>query len=453
MLAAQKAEDGPLLISSPSDIHGSIVNDTVVQRNCTLHVRGNLLGSLTIEHGANVVVEGSVDGKIVNKGGRLVVNNKGLAAYVSREGPDEAEACGILKINLTALATNWEMLAKRTDAECAAVVKGNAYGCGLDPVAGALAKSGCRTFFVSNLPEARRVRAVAPNATIYVLNGFYSGLGPAFAEVNARPVINSSIEMAEWDVFVAAQPWGGGCALNVDTGETKLGLSMDEAAAFAQRVQTLDHGISLVISRLDRREKPDHALSDRQIGRFRDLRRLYDGVPVSLAGSSGIFFSSKIHFDLVRAGSALYGVNPTPGQPNPMQPVLELSARIVQVRHVNQGESIADCFGWTAKRRTRLALVSAGYADGYPRPANPVDTKLAAVVGGRRCPVVGRPSMDLVPVDVTDLPDPAAARYGELVTLIGTQVGIDELAAAAKLPGREILSGLRHRFHRVYYAI
>ena len=204
MLAAQKAEDGPLLISSPSDIHGSIVNDTIVQRNCSLHVRGNLLGSLTIEQGANVVVEGSVDGKIVNKGGRLVVNNKGLAAYVSREGPPEAEACGVLKINLTALATNYEMLSKRADAECAAVVKGNAYGCGLDPVAGGLAKSGCRTFFVSNIPEARRVRAVAPNAAIYVLNGFYSGSGPAFAEVDARPVINSSIEMAEWDVVRGA---------------------------------------------------------------------------------------------------------------------------------------------------------------------------------------------------------------------------------------------------------
>jgi alanine racemase len=453
MLAAQQAEDGPLLISSPSDIHGSVVNDTIVLRNCSLHVRGNVLGSLTIEHGANVIVEGSVDGKIVNRGGRLVVNNKGLATYVNREGPAEAEACGILKINLSALATNWEGLSKRTDAECAAVVKGNAYGCGLEPVAGGLARSGCRTFFVSNIPDARRVRAVAPNATIYVLNGFYSGSGPVFAEINARPVINSSIAMAEWDAFIASQQWTGGCALDVDTGEAKLGLSMEEAAAFAQRVQKLDHGISLLISRLDHPEKPDLALSSRQIGKFHDLRRLYEGVPVSLADSVGIFSSPKIHFDLVRAGSALYGINPTPGKPNPMLPVLELRARIVQVRHVNQGESIADCFGWTARRRTRLALVSAGYADGYPRPANPLDSKLAAIVGGRRCPIVGRPSMDLIPVDVTDLPDPAAARYGELVTLIGAQVGIDELAAAAKLPGREVLSGLGHRFHRVYYAI
>jgi len=457
MLSAQKAEDGLLLISNSSDIHGSIVNDTIVQKNCILHVRGNLLGSLTIEPGAKVVVEGSVDGKIVNKGGRLVVNNKGLAAYVTLDGPPEAEACGILKFNLTALAANWEMLGKRTEAECAAVVKGNAYGCGIDPVAGALAKSGCKTFFVSNIPEAKRVRAVAPGATIYVLNGFYSGSGPAFADVNARPVINSAIEMAEWDVFVAQRQWNGGCALNVDTGESRLGLSMDEAAAFAQRVHTQNHGIALLMSRLDRAEQPDHPLNDRQIGLFRDLRRLYDGVPVSLAHSSGVFLGAKIHFDLVRVGAALYGVNPTPGQANPMQPVMELRARIVQVRDLAQGDTVADNIGCTAKRRTRLALVSVGYADGYPHLPGAADGKLKVIVGGRRCPVVGRPSMDLLPVDVTDLPDPAAARYGEMVTLIGAQagveVGIDDLAAAIKSTGREVLSRLGQRFHRIYYAI
>jgi alanine racemase len=453
MLSAQKAEDGLLLISKSSDIHGSVVTDTIVQKNCTLHVRGNLLGSLTIERGANVVVEGSVDGKIVNQGGRLVVNNKGLAAYVTLEGPPEAEACGILKFSLTALAANWEMLGKRSDAECAAVVAGNAYGCGIDPIAGALAKSGCKTFFVSNIPEAKRVRAVARGATIYVLNGFYSGTGPAFADVNARPVINSAIEMAEWDVFVAQRQWTGGCALNIDTGDSRLGLSLEEAAAFAPRVQSLDHGISLLMSRLDHSARLDHPLNDRQIAMFRDVRRLYDGVPASLANSSGIFGAAKIHFDLVRAGAALYGVNPTPGQANPMQPVIELRARIMQVRNVAQGETIGDNIGSTAKRRMRLALVSVGYADFYPRSLYDADGKLHVMVGGHRCPIAGRPSMDLLPVDVTDLPNPAAARYGEMVTLIGGELGIDDLVTAAKSTGREVLSRLGHRFHRIYYAI
>ena len=161
-----------LVVSSSTAINGSISTDTVVQKNRSLHVRGNLVGSLTIEPGANVVIDGFVDGKIINRGGRLVVDHKALTAGVTFDGPLESEAGAILKINLTAIAFNWETLAKRTDAECAAVVECNAYGCGIGPVAGALAKSGCRTFFVTDLSEAKFVRRVAPNSTIYVLHGF-----------------------------------------------------------------------------------------------------------------------------------------------------------------------------------------------------------------------------------------------------------------------------------------
>jgi hypothetical protein len=197
-LSAQKAVEGLLVVSSSSDINGSVIDDTIVQKNCSLHIRGNLLGRLTIESGAKVVIEGSVDGKIINRGGKLVVNNKGLAACVTTDGPAEAESCGVLKISLTAITFNWDKLAKHTEAECAAVVKGNAYGCGIEPVAGALAKTGCRTFFVSNISEAKRVRAVAPNSTIYVLSGLYRGTGQSFAEVNARPT--SSVVVSKWPI-------------------------------------------------------------------------------------------------------------------------------------------------------------------------------------------------------------------------------------------------------------
>src|SRR5436853_4154897 len=168
MFSAQRAEEGPLLVERSSELHGSVVTDVIVARNCSLHIRGNLLGNLTIEPGAKVIVEGSVDGKISNRGGGLVVNNKGLAACYTIEGPAETEACGLLKIDLNAIVSNWEMLMRRTTAECAAVVQANAYGCGVDQIAGALAKVGCKTFFVSDLAEARRVRVVAPKSAIYV---------------------------------------------------------------------------------------------------------------------------------------------------------------------------------------------------------------------------------------------------------------------------------------------
>ena len=397
----------------------------------------------------NVVVDGLVDGKIINRGGRLVVNHKGLTACVTLDGPSESEAGAILKINLTAIAFNWDRLAKRTDAECAAVLECNAYGCGIDPVAEALAKSGCRTFFVTNLAEAKRVRAAAPNSIIYVLHGLHFGTGPAFAELNARPVINSSIELAEWDAFVTSSQWRGGYALNVDTGENGLGLSVEEAVALAPRLHVLNHGITLLMSSLANAEKANDPQSERQIALFRELRRLYRSVPASLASSSAILLNPKCHFDLVRAGSALFGINPTPGSANPMLPVVELRARIVQVRDVTPGENIANKEGWFAKRR-RVAFVSFGHGDGFPRSSHP--KLLHAVVGGYRCPTMERPSLDLLPIDVTDLPDARAARIGEMATLIGSAISIDDVAEATKSTGREVLSGLGSRFHRIYYA-
>jgi alanine racemase len=449
-LPAPSAEDGPLLIDGTSHINGSVFNDAIVKRNCSLHVRGNVKGSLTIEPGANVIVEGSVDGKVINKGGRLVVNNRGIAEFARTEGPPEAEAGGILKIDLAAIASNWELLAKRTDAECAAVVRADAYGCGIDPVTAALKEIGCKTFFVSNLAEAKRVRAAAPNSIIYVLNGFYAGTGPAFAETNARPVINNLIEMAAWDAFVADSQWSGGFAINVDTGACRLGLSFDDAAAIAQRVRSLNHGVKLLLSRLDNAAQPDHPLNNRQIALFLELRRLYADIPASLADCDGIFLGAKAHYDLVRAGPALYGANPTPKLENPMAPVIELQARIVNVCNFLPGQSLCEA-NWTAKRPTRLAFVPVGYADGFARAAGP-EHNLRAAIGGRLCKIVGRPAMDLLAIDVTDLSDQRNARHGEMATLIGGPIAIDELARDANSTAAEVLCNLGRRFHRVYYA-
>ena len=435
------------VISSSADINGSLFTDAIVQKNCSLHIWGSVSGSLTIEPGADVLVDGSVYGKIINRGGRLVVNHKGLTACVVREGPSEIEAGATLKINLTAIGFNWERLAKRTDAECAAVLECNAYGCGIDPVANALAKSGCRTFFVTNLAEARRVRTAAPDSIIYVLHGLHAGAAPVFAKLNAQPVINSAIELAEWDAFVSSKGWSGGCALNVDTGENRLGLSMAEAVQLSARVSFLNHGITLLMSSMASTERTDDPQSERQVAWFSELRRLYRGIPASLAGASAILRNRRSHFDLVRADSALFGINPIPGSANPMLPVVELCARIVHVRDMMPGQSFIDA----EPRRRRLALVSIGHADGFPRSSN-AKTKLYAIIGGYRCPVTAPSSLDLLAIDITDLPDARAGSIGEMATLIASTMTIDEVAEATRSTGREVLSALGSRFHRIYYA-
>ena len=157
---------------------------------------------------------------------------------------------------------------------------------------------------------------------------------------------------------------------------------------------------------------------------------LFRGIPSSLANSSGIFLGATAHCDLVRPGVALYGVNPTPGQSNPMRPVIELQARIVQVRTVPRGETVGYDATWTAKRATRIAVVAVGYADGYLRAASASDETPGAdaIVAGKRCPLAGRVSMDLMAIDITDLPE-GAARRGDLATLIGDEMTVDESPA------------------------
>jgi alanine racemase len=363
-----------------------------------------------------------------------------------------ADATGVLTVDLDAIVANWRKLEKTAvPAECAGVIKADAYGCGAEPVARALASAGCKIFFVATLDEARVVRAAVPQAAVYVLNGFFQNCGEAYAKIDVRPVIGDLNELAEWDVFCRRSGWTGGAAIHIDTGMNRLGLTLTEAQGIVPRINAGDHGITLVMSHLACAETLNHPLNAKQLAAFREIASLYSGVPASLANSSGIFLGAQFQFDLVRPGAALYGVNPTPEADNPMQPVVDLKARIVQTRNVERGEGVGYGGTWTARRPTRLAIVSAGYADGYFRAASSNDGTRGAevVVAGKRCPIAGRVSMDLIAIDVTDLPN-NAARRGHMVTLIGEGITVDELAHHFGTIGYEVLTSLSRRYARIY---
>jgi len=367
--------------------------------------------------------------------------------------PHYAEAGGVLTIDLGAIEANWRALASRAvPVDCAAVVKADAYGCGLEEVVARLAKAGCGTFFVADLAEGRRVRAVARDAVIYVLNGVLPNTAQALSDSLLRPVINSTAELAEWDGLVAARRWRGGCALHVDTGMNRLGITPDEAMAIASRIQSENHGFTLLMSHLACAEIADHPMNDKQIRLFREIRSLYRGVPCSLANSSGIFLDGgAVNYDLVRPGAALYGVNPTPGRKNPMRPVVELKGLIVQVRAVKRGDSVGYGGAWTSERPSRIAIVAVGYGDGYSRAHGATAAKPAAqvIVNGKHCPIVGRISMDLMAVDVSDLAE-GTVRRGDFATLIGGDIDVDRLAGWAGTIGYEVLTSLGRRYYRVY---
>ena len=231
----------------------------------------------------------------------------------------------------------------------------------------------------------------------------------------------------------------------------RLGLTITEAQGIVPRINAGDHGITLVMSHLACAEALNHPLNAKQLAIFREIASLFTGVPASLSNSSGIFLSPQFQFDLVRPGAALYGVNPTPEADNPMQPVVELKARIAQIRNIERGESVGYGGTWTARRPTRLAIVSAGYADGYFRAGGSNDGTRGAdvMVAGKRCPVAGRISMDLMAVDITDLPH-NTARRGHMVTLIGEGITVDELAHHFGTIGYEVLTSLGPRYARIY---
>jgi alanine racemase len=383
------------------------------------------------------------------------LNDLSLEPGPGRGAIAPAEAGGRLTIDLDALAANWRRLRDRAaPAECGAVVKADAYGIGIGAAVPALARAGCRTFFVAHLAEAIRVREVAERVEIYVLNGLLPGTGPAYAGFRLRPVLGSWPELDEWAGFCRAEGVRFPTALHVDTGMQRLGLPVAEALALRGDPRLGDLVPALLMSHFTSAEVPEDPANARQIAAFEAVRAALPGMPASLANSSGLFLPGLRPYDLARPGYALYGGNPTPGRPNPMRPVVRLEAPVVQVRTVEDGEPVGYNGGWTARGRRRLATVSVGYADGYPRAAGSTDAKRdggipagEAVVAGRRCPFAGRVSMDLIIIDVTDIP---GVERGTPVTLIGDDLSVDEVSRRAGTIGYEVLTGLGPRYARSY---
>jgi alanine racemase len=351
-----------------------------------------------------------------------------------------------LIVDLGAIVENHRRLRRRVSgSEVAAVVKADGYGLGVREVAAALWGGGARSFFVAHPGEGIALRAMLPDAAVFVLHGLQEGGGEDLADAALIPVLNHPAELARYVALARRREQRLPAALQLDSGMCRLGFAAADLEGF-DRAQLAALDLRLVMSHLACAEEPGHALNQEQRARFERLRSLLPAAPASLANSSGIFLGPAFHFQLCRPGVALYGVNPTPGQANPMAPVVTLAAPVLQVHDVAAAGSVGYGATYGTSRGARIATVPVGYADGYLRSAS---GRASAFIAGVEVPLAGRVSMDLISLDVSALPADAV-RPGTRVELIGGPHGVDRIAEAAGTIGYEVLTRLGSRFARRY---
>ena len=337
-------------------------------------------------------------------------------------------------------------------AECGAVVKADAYGLGMQQAALALARAGCETFFVATLAEAGALRALLPRATIYVFAGLMPGTAELYRAHDLRPVLNSAEEISEWASFCSAQGEKLPCAVHIDSGMNRLGLSAEEVdQVAAARDLWLALSLSLVMSHLACADEPAHPKSEAQRQAFDRLRARLPAALASLANSAGILLGQAFAYDLVRPGIALYGGHPRRLGKNPFAPVVHLRGRILQIRTAAPGETVGYGATRTLKHPTRIAVVSVGYADGFFRALSTRDGEdgFVAYIGPHPAPILGRVSMDLITIDISRVPEAVSGR-GAWVELIGPNAPAQHMAHHAGTIDYEVLTNLGRRALRRY---
>lgn len=362
----------------------------------------------------------------------------------------ERQAASVLTVDLAAIRDNYRRLKARVGSRvsCGAVVKADAYGLGARQVAKALCVEGCDVFFVALLDEALALRPSLPcSATVVVLNGLPRGGADECATADLVPVLNSMAQIEDWSACGRRIGQALPAVLQIDSGMNRLGLMPRDVVRYlAERERHVGIDLRFVMSHLACADEPTGEANAYQRQMFARLTAGLPGVPRSLANSSGIFLGVDYHYDLVRPGAALYGVNPKPGSANPMRPVVRVTTQVIQLRDIAADDYVGYGWDFRATGAMQLATLSIGYADGLHRA---LAARGGVMLGGHRLPIVGRVSMDSLIVDVTAVPKEAIAP-GTTVEVIGDHQTVDDLAAAMGTIGYEVLTSLGHRFTRIY---
>ena len=350
-------------------------------------------------------------------------------------------ASASLHVDLSAIINNYQILkSQSSNADCAAVVKANAYGLGMEHVAPALYNhADCDTFFVANLVEGVKLRKILPDAVIYVFNGLFADQVDTYLEYNIRPIINELSQARLWQG--RPEP----CGIHFDTGINRLGLDEEETDYFLNNRPDLN--LSLMMSHFIQSEIGNHPSNQIQLDRFMRIRYMLNDVPASLCNSGGIYLGTDYHFEMLRPGIMLYGGNPgLPTLPEGLKHTVELRAKILQIRKLQPGMAVGYNSLWTADKNVRIALLNVGYADGL---YNTRDFSARVFVGGHIAPVIGKVSMDMIAIDLTD-PKFDHVTVTDDVELMGPNITLEMVAEVSTLGQYELLTGIGQRYNKNY---
>ncbi len=375
-----------------------------------------------------------------------------MATLNAPVSPERAGA--VLTVDLAALCENWRILKKklRPGCDCGAVVKADAYGLGVEPVAQALAGAGCETFYVAHLDEGISLRKIiGPSPRIIVMHGVHPGLEQDLFAHSLIPVLSTPDQIRSWRTFAEDADVLQETVIQVDTGMNRLGLSDEE---FTSHMKDPDgfQGLTplALMSHLACASTPSHPLNQTQLDRFASalstFRTKFPDAKGTLANSAGIFLGDAWQYELARPGAALYGIAPQDGTANPMLPVVRLQARILQVRRVDSTETVGYGATFQAADGEKLATISIGYADGFHRSLSNAGT---ARLDDIPVSVAGVVSMDLLTFDISNVPD-SAAFPGAMIDILSMSHTVDDLAKEAGTIGYEVLTNLGQRYARRY---
>jgi alanine racemase len=355
----------------------------------------------------------------------------------------------VLTVDLLRIKANYRylhaMLAPTTSV--AGVVKADAYGLGMEAVGKALHQAGCREFFVAWPEEGVDLRPHLPDCPIYVLHGAMPGSAADLHAHNLIPVCNHLGQVAEWANYARSIGKKLPVVLHVDSGLNRLGMPFQEVEKLAAQPDLLNGlELRLIMSHLAIPALANHPMNQSQLADFKSALALLPKTRASLAASSGSFLGGEYRFDLARIGSSIYGMNPLPNKPNPMQAVTKLEFPILQLQEVPVGKTIGYGCTFKTERVTRVATLGGGFSDGYMRSLSNSGT---IWLGDYRAPVIGRVSMDLITIDVTDIPA-HLVQPGEMVAILHDLYTVNHLAGEAKTRTTEILCGLGRKPKRQY---